>query len=71
MEADLGFSRAQITGALSIGLLASALVALPLGRWIDRHGARGVMSATEWSNSRPNTDCRGCTLIGSWSMPVP
>ena len=44
MEADLGFSRAQLTGALSIGLLTSALAALPIGRWIDRHGARGIMT---------------------------
>ena len=44
MEADLGFSRAQLTGALSIGLLTSALAALPVGRWIDRHGARGIMT---------------------------
>jgi len=44
MEADLGFSRVEITGALSIGLLTSALGALPIGRWIDRHGARGIMT---------------------------
>jgi len=44
MEADLGFSRVELTGALSIGLLTSALAALPVGRWIDRHGARGVMT---------------------------
>jgi MFS family permease len=44
MEAGLGYSRVQLTGALSIGLLTSALAALPVGRWIDRHGARGVMT---------------------------
>jgi MFS family permease len=44
MEVDLGYSRVQLTGALSIGLLTSALIALPVGRWIDRHGARGVMT---------------------------
>jgi MFS family permease len=44
MEVDLGYSRVQLTGALSIGLLTSALAALPVGRWIDRHGARGVMT---------------------------
>jgi len=44
MEADLGYSRVELTGALSIGLLTSALIALPVGRWIDRHGARGVMT---------------------------
>jgi len=30
MEADLGFSRVQITGALSLGLATSALAALPV-----------------------------------------
>lgn len=44
METGLGYSRVQLTGALSIGLLTSALAALPVGRWIDRHGARGVMT---------------------------
>ena len=44
MEIDLGYSRVRLTGALSIGLLTSALAALPVGRWIDRHGARGVMT---------------------------
>src|SRR5436853_27701 len=44
MEADLGYSRVELTGALSIGLLTSALIAIPVGRWIDRHGACGVMT---------------------------
>src|SRR5437899_193498 len=45
MEAELGFSRAEITGAFSAGLAVAALVGLPVGRWIDRHGARGLMTA--------------------------
>ncbi len=44
MERDLGFSRVALTGAFSVGLLASALMGLPVGRWIDRHGARGLMT---------------------------
>jgi len=44
MEADLGFSRVEITAALSLGLATSALAELPVGRWIDRHGARGIMT---------------------------
>jgi MFS family permease len=44
MERDLGFSRVALTGAFSVGLLASALVGLPVGRWIDRHGARSLMT---------------------------
>jgi hypothetical protein len=36
MEAVLGFSRVEITGAFSMGLGVAALVGLPVGRWIDR-----------------------------------
>jgi MFS family permease len=45
MERDLEASRVAITGALSVGLGVSALAALPVGRWIDRHGGRGLMTA--------------------------
>lgn len=45
MEQDLGASRIAVTGAFSVGLGVSALAALPVGRWIDRHGARGIMTA--------------------------
>ncbi len=44
MEQDLGASRVAVTGAFSVGLGVSALAALPVGRWIDRHGARGLMT---------------------------
>src|SRR5207245_2538623 len=40
METDLGWSRVEITGAFSVGMGVAALAALPVGRWIDRHGAR-------------------------------
>src|SRR3989449_3885314 len=44
MEADLGWSRVEITGAFSVGMGVAALAALPVGRWIDRHGARALMT---------------------------
>src|SRR5207249_3498627 len=44
MEAELGFSRAEITGAFSAGLAVAALAGLPVGRCIDRHGARSLMT---------------------------
>ena len=44
MEQDLGWSRASINGALSIGLLVSGLAALPVGIAIDRGRARLVMT---------------------------
>lgn len=45
MEQDLGASRVAITAAFSIGLGVAALAGLPVGRWIDRHGGRGLMTA--------------------------
>jgi predicted MFS family arabinose efflux permease len=45
MEQDLHASRVAITAAFSIGLGVAALAALPVGRWIDRHGGRGLMTA--------------------------
>jgi len=44
MEQDLEASRVAVTGAFSFGLGVSALAAMPVGRWIDRHGARGLMT---------------------------
>jgi MFS family permease len=44
MEAELGWSRAEIAGAFTAGLLTSALAAVPAGRWADRHGGRGIMA---------------------------
>jgi MFS family permease len=43
-ESDLNASRAAITGAFSLALLCSGAIAVPVGRWIDQHGARGVMT---------------------------
>ncbi|HLW03312.1 MAG TPA: MFS transporter [Ktedonobacterales bacterium] len=44
MQAALGWSTTQLTGAFSLGLLCSGVAALPVGRWIDRHGTRGLMT---------------------------
>ncbi|HXD96503.1 MAG TPA: MFS transporter [Candidatus Acidoferrum sp.] len=44
MEQDLGASRVAVTAAFSVGLGVAALAALPVGRWIDRHGGRGLMT---------------------------
>lgn len=42
MEADLGWSRTELNGALSLGLLAAGAAAIPVGQWIDRHGGRAI-----------------------------
>ncbi len=44
MERELGWSPTAINGALSAGLLIAGLAAYPIGRWIDRHGGRAVMT---------------------------
>jgi MFS family permease len=44
MESELGWSRAQVTGAFSLALLVSGLAAVPVGHWLDRHGPRGLMT---------------------------
>lgn len=45
MEAELGWSRATLTGAYSLALLIAGLAAIPVGRWLDRHGPRALMTA--------------------------
>lgn len=58
MESELGWSRASLNGALSLGLLVSGLVAYPIGAHIDRHGGRAVMTAGSLA---------GAALLAAWS----
>lgn len=45
METDLGWTRAELTGAFSVMLLVAGAVAFPVGAWIDKRGARLLMTA--------------------------
>lgn len=45
MRHDLRASTATITGAMTVAVLAGAVTAVPVGRWLDRHGGRTLMSA--------------------------
>ncbi len=45
MQADLGWSAPQITGAYSLALLVAGLAAPFVGHWLDRHGPRVLMMA--------------------------
>jgi MFS family permease len=45
MHAELGWSPAQLYGAYTVGIAVSGLIAVPVGRWLQRHGARGIMTA--------------------------
>ncbi len=59
MERELGWSRGEISGAFSLALLLSGLVAIPVGRFVDAHGARGVMTVGS---------CCGALLLFTWSF---
>src|SRR5712691_11229641 len=58
MEAELGWSRAATTGAFSLALVVSGVGAIPVGRWLDRHGPRLLMTAGA---------CVGPLLVLAWS----
>jgi MFS family permease len=59
MQSDLGWSTTQLTGAFSLALLCSAVAALPIGRWIDQHGTRWLMTAGS---------CAACLLVLAWAF---
>ncbi|GAA3209780.1 MFS transporter [Dactylosporangium siamense] len=44
IAADLHTTTTAVTGAITTALLASAAVAVPAGRWLDRHGGRALMT---------------------------
>lgn len=44
MEAELGWTRGEITGAFSLSLLITGLFGVPVGHWLDRRGARLLMT---------------------------
>ncbi len=58
MEAEFGWSRTQTTGAFSLALLVSGIAAVPAGRWLDRHGARLLMTAGS---------CAATALVLAWA----
>jgi MFS family permease len=45
MQRSLGWSKTELTGAFSVALVTSALAAFPVGRWLDRHGPRPLLTA--------------------------
>ncbi|HEY7358783.1 MAG TPA: MFS transporter, partial [Ktedonobacterales bacterium] len=59
MQAALGWSTTALTGAFSLALLCSAVVALPVARWIDRHGTRWLMTAGS---------CAAALLVLAWAV---
>ena len=45
MGDDLGWSRTALTGAFAMAVIVSGVAAIPVGRWLDGHGARTLMAA--------------------------
>ncbi len=45
MQKELGWSRNELFGALSAGLLVAGLCSIPVGAWIDRGHGRKLMTA--------------------------
>lgn len=45
MQASLGWSTATVTAGMSVAQLVAGAAAIPVGRWVDRHGARLLMPA--------------------------
>jgi MFS family permease len=45
MQRDLGASTAQLSGALTVAMAVTGAAAIGVGRWLDRHGARWLMTA--------------------------
>ncbi|MEU4771539.1 MFS transporter [Micromonospora sp. NPDC023644] len=45
LTADLNTSTTAVTGAFTVSILASAALAVPIGRWLDHHGGRALMTA--------------------------
>lgn len=58
MRRELGWSSASMAGAFSLALLLSGLVGLPLGRWLDMHGPRALMTVGS---------CIAVVLLLAWS----
>lgn len=45
MQRELGLGVAQLTGAFSVALLVSGVAGIAVGRWLDRHSPRVMMTA--------------------------
>ncbi len=45
LEQAFGWSRATINGAVTAAQLMAGVLAWPVGVWLDRHGARWLMTA--------------------------
>jgi predicted MFS family arabinose efflux permease len=59
MAATLNASTTTVTGALTASVLAGAVLAVPVGRWLDRHGGRALMTTGSLAAT---------ILVAAWSQ---
>lgn len=59
LQEELGWSQSTITGAFSLAILVSGIAAVPIGRWLDRYGARVIMTVGS---------CAGVLVVIAWSQ---
>ncbi|SDY98092.1 Predicted arabinose efflux permease, MFS family [Micromonospora pattaloongensis] len=58
LAADLHTTTTAVTGALTVSVLTGAVLAVPIGRWLDRHGGHTLMTAGS---------AAGAALLVAWS----
>jgi MFS family permease len=56
---ELGTSNAVVTGALTAAIVATAAASIPVGRWLDKHGGRILLSVGS---------AVAATLVLAWSQ---
>ena len=59
MQRELGYSQAELTGAFSLALLVAGVAGIGVGRFLDRHSPRGLMTAGSVA---------GVLLVLAWSQ---
>ena len=58
MQHELGWSRTALTGAYALAVILSGVAAVPVGRWLDRNGARALMTVGA---------CAATLLVLAWA----
>jgi MFS family permease len=59
VAADLHTSTAAVTGTFTVSILISAVLAVPVGRWLDHRGGRALMTAGS---------LLGAVMLVAWSQ---
>lgn len=77
MNSELGWGSGELNGAYTAAALVCAAAAIPVGRWLQRHGARALMTAGSiltvlallgWSQARSLPVFYGCFLVAGLAM---